>query len=370
MISLFFEMLQVTVGTREKLSMLPSIHNWETIFNQAGSQAILGIMLDGLERLPQDQLPPKSLKLRWIGLVQNIEQRNMHLNNAVINLCHYTESKGIHIIVFKGQTLAALYPMPLLRQSGDIDYYVQREDWHIAVDDLEQRNRCGTITNYIDYTTEKDIQYESGDIAYEMHKTMVSLASPSHRRYWDTVVMPDIISHPWTVSINGYEVPTLAPTYNILYVFVHIFEHLILDGIGLRQFCDLFYLLKTYDLSKADCIILKTHLDGLGLSSAFTKVCAVLIDYLGLPEKYVPIPVTERDHNEGKALMKNIICRGNFGHNVSYRSKSETFHGIEHLGRVLAQSFKFVSFAPSEVLWRVPYMFQWRCKRFLRGLKK
>ena len=172
----------------------------------------------------------------------------------------------------------------------------------------------GDITNYIDYTTEKDVQYEYNDVAYEMHKMMVSLASPKHRRYWERVVMPEILAHPWVVKINGYEVPTLAPLYNILYVFAHIFEHLILDGIGLRQFCDLFYLLRTYELSDNEVKRLKIHLEGLGLTKAFTGICAILTDYLGMPERNVPLPIAEMDHKKAPALMNNIISKGNFGH--------------------------------------------------------
>ena len=180
--------------------------------------------------------------------------------------------------------------------------------------------------------------------------------------------MPEILSTPWSVNINGYEVPTLAPMHNILYVFAHIFEHLILEGVGMRQFCDLYYLLTTYILSENEIRRLKEHLEKLGLDSAFTGVCSILTDYLGMPAENVPLPIKEHDHKRAPALMQNIVSRGNFGHNVKYNHESGASHGVEHLGRVVSQSYKFVGYAPSEVIWRVPSMFQWRIKRGWRWL--
>lgn len=367
---LFIELLQVALGTRDKLSRVPSAREWESIYEEAEKQAIVGVLLDGLERLPEEQLPPLELKLQWIGMVQIIEQRNREVDEAVVALCKEMEAEEIRMLVFKGQTLAVLYPNASLRQSGDIDYYIWKEDWQISIERLEQSAKDGVITNYIDYSTEKDVQYEYNDVAYEMHKMMVSLASPKHRRYWEQVVMPEILAHPWTLKINSHNVPTLAPTYNILYVFVHIFEHLILDGIGLRQFCDLFYLLKTYALSDVEVGRLKKHLQGLGLTKAFTGICAILTDYLGMPENSVPMSITVGDHKKAPALMKNIISKGNFGHNEEYKSNGEVSHSVEHLGRVISQSWKFCSYAPNEILWRVPYMFQWRMKRLWRRMRK
>ena len=365
---LFFELLQISLGTRDKLSRAPDAQEWGRLYDFSLQQAVAGVIMGGLSRLPDAHLPPQAVKLQWIGVANKIEQDNKAINGAVVSLCRESKEKAIEMIVFKGQTLAAIYPNPMLRQSGDIDYYVRKEDWQKAIDDLERRFKCGIISRYVDYTTEKDVQYDCGNIVYEMHKLMLSLASPKHRRYWERVVMPEILSNPRAVNINGYQVPTLAPMHNILYVFAHIFEHLILDGVGLRQFCDLYYLLTTYSLPADEIRRLDEHLRMLGLDRAFTGICSILTDYFGMPAEYAPFPIREIDHKKALVLMQNIVSRGNFGRNVKYINKSGASHSVEHLGRVVSQSCKFVSYAPDEVLWRVPYMFQWRIKRGWRWL--
>lgn len=54
---LFVELLQVSLGTREKLSRVPSAVEWQALMDEAQRQAIAGILACGLERLPIEQKP-------------------------------------------------------------------------------------------------------------------------------------------------------------------------------------------------------------------------------------------------------------------------------------------------------------------------
>ena len=272
---LFIELLQTSLGSRVALSSIPTAEEWTQMFDLSRSQGVIGITLGGIGRLPKEQRPPKPVMKQWVGSSFGVQRRNEEMDTAVVKLCHDAEVIGLRILVFKGQTLNALYDeryikdgwefdIQKLRQSGDIDFYVRKEDWSKAIDALESMVVKGYVSHYRDKTTEKDVQFEYRGITYEMHRMMVSLASPKHRYYWEHVVMPEVLDHHYSVTINGYDVPTLAPVYNILYVFVHIFEHLILDGIGYRQFCDLFVLLKTYTLTSEEVKRLEVHLNKIG----------------------------------------------------------------------------------------------------------
>ena len=68
MYSLFVELLQISVGTRDSFSRVPSALEWERIFDEAQRQAVAGIMLAGMERMPDEQRPNKVLLLQWIGI--------------------------------------------------------------------------------------------------------------------------------------------------------------------------------------------------------------------------------------------------------------------------------------------------------------
>ena len=126
------------------------------------------------------------------GIVQQIRQRNAQMDEAVVTLCHEMEAQGIRFFVFKGQTLAPLYPDGGLRQCGDIDFFVYPEDWKKAVELLKVRVERGEVKDYVDNTTEKDVQYTYQGVAYEMHRMLTLFMYPKHSRYWENVVMGEI----------------------------------------------------------------------------------------------------------------------------------------------------------------------------------
>ena len=359
MSNLFLELLQIALSTRDSLSRKPNAEEWDDIFRIAEEQAVVGLLLTGLERLPADLLPPLELKLQWIGEAQMIEARNKQMNAAVVHLCQEMKAAGIRIFVFKGQTLAPLYPNPLLRQSGDVDYYCPPEDWGKALQRLHEK---WDVDPY-ELNTEKDVEFEHEDIAYEMHNRLTLLMNRKHSKYWEEVVMSEIMANPYTVEIDGYPVPTLSPLHNVLYVFVHIYQHLISDGIGLRQFVDWMQVLSSVSLEPTNVVRLNQHLEGIGMRRAFAGLGAVLTDYLGLSEAMFPFVI----HEPAKALMENILEYGNFGQNKEYTQNSGVLHGMEHLCRIARQSLRFGHYAPKEAWGRIPYMFCWWGKKI--GMK-
>ena len=183
--------------------------------------------------------------------------------------------------------------------------------------------------------------------------------------------MPEIWKTVDFIEINGTKVPTLSPEMNALYVFVHIFHHLVSEGIGLRQFCDFALCAKESPLPTSprggD---LEKHLKGLGLLKAYSGLGAILTDYLGLSEEEFPLPISEDDHRRAPELLEDIWKKGNFGKNEKYSQARGVIHGIEHLGRICQQAWKFGHYAPAETWWRVPYMFQWWGKKVARLIKK
>ena len=46
---LFFELLQVAVGNRERLSRVPTAVEWSDLYEESERQAVTGILLQGIE---------------------------------------------------------------------------------------------------------------------------------------------------------------------------------------------------------------------------------------------------------------------------------------------------------------------------------
>ena len=349
-----------------------TMNQYQSLMKLAQQQAVAALLAQAL--IDSGLRLPRQAAAEVYALTEATRQRNKEMDEAVVALCREMEERNIRIVVFKGQTLAPLYPDPGLRQSGDIDFACHPDDW----DKTEHYFREELKLKIEDNTTEKDIEFTIDGVQYEMHRMLTIFTYSRHRHYWDRVVKPEIWETIDFIEINGRKVPTLSPLHNLLYVFVHIFHHLISEGIGLRQFCDWAMAIASQSQFRVQSSefrvdspsrggILEKHLKGLGLLKAYTGLGAILTDYLGLPEEEFPIPISQEDHRRAPKLLEDIWKKGNFGKNEKYSQARGVIHGIEHLGRIFQQAWKFGHYAPAEAWWRVPYMFQWWGKKVVRA---
>lgn len=329
----------------------------------ATEQAVMGLLSQGL--IDANVRLEREDALNLFALQQSIRRQNNVIDQAVVSLCKEMTGRNIKIFVFKGQPLARSYSDAGLRQSGDIDFFCFPEDWQNAIQYFKEELKLPLNDLY----TEKDVEFQMNRVAYEMHCKLTLFSNPWHGRYWEKNVMPEIISHLEEVDINSCSVPTLSPTYNVLYVFTHIYQHLISDGIGLRQFCDLAVLIHRFR-DNIDVELLEKHLKGIGMKKAFLYCGALLTDSLGLSEDVFPFKIPEKFHRKQKMLLDNIFEMGNFGRNLRYKNRPGISHGIEHLGRIARQSMKFGQYAPSEAYFKIPYMFKWWAMKISRMVRK
>ena len=124
---LFYELIQVALGHREKLSHEPTEGDWIELFEIAEKQAVSGMAIAALETLSQNgQKPPLDLLYEWIGMSEQIKAENQRLNKCCQKLQKMFAEAGVRTSILKGQGIAQYYDEPLreLRQSGDIDIFV------------------------------------------------------------------------------------------------------------------------------------------------------------------------------------------------------------------------------------------------------
>ena len=74
------QLLQIALGSRERLSHTLSQKEWWTLYQQACKQAVAGICFAGIEKLPKEQWPPQVLLYEWIGTVETIKTANTQLD--------------------------------------------------------------------------------------------------------------------------------------------------------------------------------------------------------------------------------------------------------------------------------------------------
>ena len=80
-----FELIQVALGNRAQLSIIPMAEEWYAVYEESMKQSLAGICLSGVEHLSianEGQIVnmPRMLKLEWIGSVEQIKHQNHILN--------------------------------------------------------------------------------------------------------------------------------------------------------------------------------------------------------------------------------------------------------------------------------------------------
>lgn len=111
-------------------ALLPTGIDWPALLAMAWRQGVSALVLDGLERLPESQRPPKPLLLQWIGRVAMMEQLYAKHEQCIASLADFYACHGIRLLLLKGVGCSWCWPRPQHRPVGDVDVYLfgQKEE--------------------------------------------------------------------------------------------------------------------------------------------------------------------------------------------------------------------------------------------------
>lgn len=352
---LFIELLQVSVGTRDKLSRVPSGLEWNQLFTEADKQAIIGVLASGLERLPDDQKPPKALLLNWIGLAIQIEQQNLLTSSVCQKICNQLKRDGFEPCILKGQSNYRYYPTELRnkRSCGDVDVWVQPED-------VNCKHPVRTVIKYVQnnfnmtglcwlHTSHED---KSG-VPVEVHLRASFMSEPcKNRRFQKHFAI--VATCRDVIALDGVELPVMKIEEDVIYQMNHIYRHLIDEGVGLRQVVDYFCLLKAWNeqhtRTKEDTMHIVSRL---GMKKFAGALMYVLREVCRMPEVMLLCPASVKD---GKFLMSEILLSGNFGHGdprvgASSSKGSYLSRRAGQAYRRFRRNMRFFTSYPGEVFW-------------------
>ena len=324
--------------------------DWQELLSFAKKQTIIGIFWQGIQRLGDvANKPSEDDVMDWMGEYTKIVRRNTKTDDAVAWLAKSMHSNDIGFFVFKGQTVASYYPTPEIRTSGDVDFYVFKKDWDRAKSLLEKE------VTIIDDHSGQHLEFTKDGIPFEMHYHTAVFASGSKQRYWDELIdsyFEEVLDH---IVINGVEVPTLPPTLNVIYLFVHIYHHFLKEGIALRQFIDwmMFFEAKYDEIVVSE---LTAKLERLGLLRAFKAFGAILTEVLGMNEKFFPFTLADTDKKYVDKIMAIVLRYGNFGKYGRKAQQSGWKHSLETGMRSFRHIMQFFWLSPAENLLWIPML--------------
>ena len=107
---------------------------WRALLTLAREQTVTGLVYDALRRPQYACFVPEEISLPLMLEAEKIERRSKKVRGVADELLSGLSAAGLYPIIFKGPSIAALYPVPELRISGDIDLYVPPTEADAAVE--------------------------------------------------------------------------------------------------------------------------------------------------------------------------------------------------------------------------------------------
>ena len=272
---------------------------------------------------------------------------NRKVDAACVKVAAMMEEAGLACCILKGQGIALAYPDPTARMPGAIDVWVMAPPKQVIAFARKALPDAFACYHHVEYVKcdgiEVELHYRPAFLNNFIHNRRLqrwflseATAQREHR-----VELPD--------GVGAVSVPTNA--FNRIFMMAHIMNHVIHEGIGMRQMMDYYFLLQqgfTEEERQHDVQLLRQF----GLYDITTAVMFVLEMLFAMPKSMQLVPPDER---RGKFLMNEILYGGSFGrfNPQSVRARTPWSKNMLRLKR----DWRLLTIFPSECLWEP--IFRW-----------
>ena len=238
-LQIFFDFLRFCIDSAKEIPDSLKETDWKEIYAIAQKQCLVGVLFDGIRKLPAEYVGmKKELLLQWMAESQMLEKTNVRLNDAAIQVSEWFRKKGFRTCILKGQGNALMYPNPNSRTPGDIDIWVEGGDKRVIsfVRSISPHEKA--CYHHIEFPSYKGVEVE---VHYRPSFLLCFCHNRKLQKYYERV-KEKLFSHRVMLGEQG-EIAIPTAEFNLIFQLTHIFAHLMNEGIGLRQLLDYYYVL-------------------------------------------------------------------------------------------------------------------------------
>lgn len=261
----------VRSGIGHETEPIPNQVNWSEIKALADRQGLSAVVLDGIERLPNENRPSKDIALPWIGeVVGNYEQRYHQYCNAIASLARLYNSHGIKMMVLKGYACSLDWPKPSHRPCGDIDIWLFGK--YREADALVSSEKGLRVDNSHHHHT----VFYWEDFMVENHYDFVNVHALRSNAELEKVFKDLGADDSHSVEVMGEHVYLPSLNLHALFLIRHMVSHFAAAEITLRQVLDWAFFVekhgKDVDWEWLDEMLIKFHMKE--FMSCINAICA------------------------------------------------------------------------------------------------
>lgn len=216
--------------------------------------------------------------------------------------------QGIKSVVLKGVATASFYPVPELRKSGDVDLLLPEgleKDKLIKI-----MSESGFRMAEEQHANHHMVFLSNEGIHIEIHGMLAEpFANKKINRAME-IHMKDSSEHIQSVEVLGVMLPVLDKPYHAYELLLHMLQHFMYAGFGLKLLCDWFYVwCQKWSETERNLFISLVKESGMErFAEAVTSVC---ITYLGLEKEAFAWQFSEE--NMAEEMLREIMDSEEFG---------------------------------------------------------
>lgn len=231
--------------------------------------------------------------------------RGTQLDQGILKLKRAFDQRNISIAFVKGAAVRRLYPVPELREMGDIDTLIRKEDRSKA-DVLLRELGFSRVTGAGDEWT-----YTNKQITLELHTNLYP------DRSWNEIDYNAYFANAFddTAEDARCGIRTLHPEQHFVFLVQHLAKHFVGSGAGVRLIFDFDVFLRVYG-AEMDYEKIRSELQKLLLLDFAENVLLLCGNWFGtaIPKPLLnPKAVVAVDEAYRESLTEEILSAGQFG---------------------------------------------------------
>lgn len=236
----FLKLIRLGIGKDE--TGFPNGVDWNAVEALAERHGLLGVIVDGVQRIPENLRPPQLIRLRWVGKVMQNEVQFAAQQKASAELALMFHNNGIRTYVLKGAIVAECYPKPSCRLSADFDCFLVNENQN------ENENNVWEIGNQVIENAGFEVKrnfYKNStiylpDLMVENRRYMVPFRGNKRLKSLERLIQ-QLINENHNNNENRfdriwlYRPPVMV---SALFLIEHAYSHFLHDGLNWRYVLD------------------------------------------------------------------------------------------------------------------------------------
>ena len=290
----------------DKTKLVLEEKEWDAVIRYAEKHGMVSLLYSELfERADLSE----SLKTRVSKVAKQTVLQQYRLLFLSKHLTDLLEENHICSVILKGVTVGTYYPVPELRKSGDVDLLLMNPADMEAAKKIFKENGLKVkeeqpSLHHICFSTLEGIEIELHTMLaepFDNEKTNMALQE----------LLKEAEGKVIKKEVMGVELPVLPDAYYAFDLLIHMLQHFLRSGFGLRLLCDwvMFWQKPMEKKDRKKYLELVERIGIRGFSDVITLTC---VRFLGLQENLVHW-MDFSDEYQVEAFMRETLDAEEFG---------------------------------------------------------